>query len=1358
MDHKAYKLKLDEGKRQANEASYVLNGVLTQDSDSLIQNEGGNEFCYGVSGTILGHINITDSQTIIFSHNSSTNISEIGQTDGCTYTAIIASECLNFSTYVTGFHRVKNGCERIIYFNDNTNPDRTINLDKLEDYKTDGEWDCNKMKLNPDINHPCITTEKIKSGSLPTGSYRFSIELLDESLNSLGFSPQTELIYIYEDAGTVRLNFSQINRDEVAFFRLYTTAYVSGNGVPTFTASAQTYVSSTPEIVYEGIAEGDFSFDEQKLAIHPVRYDTSRHMLQVDKRLVRKNLKEKERDYSKYQPFASKIKTFYKVHDGNTGLMPDEVYALGIVYVHEDGTESPAFHIPANCDTYTTDGISVVTNDRILQVVIANYDNPTNENVSFTIVYEIDGVQFTKTRQVVRQGRYGITPYSTSSTLNVISITPSPDPTDTFDILGTLSSVYTDNVNNYAQPANTLITEWTTDIGHIVAEEDFDAEYPNGIPYHKVFNNAFELTGERGIPGLYECSINYTNPTNTTCVADFWGNDHCGNPLLDQPIRHHRMPNRNLVPEKKAIGLEFENIEYPDGIIGHYFVYTPKNELTKTVVDSGALFNLHENDDYIVFTYYEARGGTPSNFHALYSPTTLTKDVEFDYISVQKTITFSDDVSAVYDYQEASKEYGGDDLQLGIRYHHFTFPQVTPVNYNIESDYWLKPTSRANTDTKSIVNVSWQNSIKVIEIPDSINAIVTMKKVRNNLYCNLEGIEYKKLHNCMLTLSSEQTTVQGDGFLTDFTVFNGFLAGIDANNLNKLKAAVVFALGIGLSAFTGGASLAIASTVAGIALGVGLTAASISTMFEDIDKGYYKAFLDDPTLTGSDGTFLGFGDGFVLFNNEIFGDFCIDSWINYENKQEDEESQCKLTLKLPENIFTTVSLAGGSYLVFTNAAREVVKGHLESKYLQIGDDNKLKLRPIPCPEWYDYNDDHQYHKRVKGFYSLPITYNYCSDCNHLHPNRIIWSNQDFSDTISDGFKIFLNENTTIVGEGTGQITGSHYDKNRLLIRTEQSRFQLAPNPQVINTDIDVAYMGTGDFLSIPPNELVKTNYGAYGGVGRLDEFSTEAGLVSVDATRGDIHIFSSGGIKTISDINHGCYNWFSNNITKHENIILSYDPLYDRLLMVNKDDDWTMSYDFKRDAWVSFHSYVPNYIYNTANHMFTSQDNQTYKHINSNYQNYYGRKYDFIAEIQPFSYQTRTLECVYLYAQVFNDNYEIDYPTFNRIWAYTNQQSTGLLNLEDDSRKFGYSNTPSIVKSDNNYRVCQLRDIQDGMPLKAISNVYEHLPVNTNLNTSQWNMIPLRDKLFNIRMYYRPTEDHRILVDLIQTNTKNSIL
>ena len=119
--------------------------------------------------------------------------------------------------------------------------------------------------------------------------------------------------------------------------------------------------------------------------------------------------------------------------------------------------------------------------------------------------------------------------------------------------------------------------------------------------------------------GYYQCESTYNTPTNYECAEDFWGEDSCGNKVTGTKRRFHRMPSRNIEPStridsdgnvyRRYIGLTFENIEYPsDDIIGHYFTYTPKTSNTKTVLDTGLLNGINENDDYIVNSYFDALG------------------------------------------------------------------------------------------------------------------------------------------------------------------------------------------------------------------------------------------------------------------------------------------------------------------------------------------------------------------------------------------------------------------------------------------------------------------------------------------------------------------------------------------------------------------------------------------------------------------------------------------------------------------------------------------------------------------------------------------------------------------------------
>lgn len=106
------------------------------------------------------------------------------------------------------------------------------------------------------------------------------------------------------------------------------------------------------------------SVEEILNAFQPIQ-KVGAHALE-ERQLFLANTTTTSRDYSLYQQYASAVKVTYTASQissrqskkgeillfGET-LCPDEIYALGIVYVHNDGTTSPVFHIPgrpANLD------------------------------------------------------------------------------------------------------------------------------------------------------------------------------------------------------------------------------------------------------------------------------------------------------------------------------------------------------------------------------------------------------------------------------------------------------------------------------------------------------------------------------------------------------------------------------------------------------------------------------------------------------------------------------------------------------------------------------------------------------------------------------------------------------------------------------------------------------------------------------------------------------------------------------------------------------------------------------------------------------------------------------------------------
>ena len=119
---------------------FALNAMNeSQEGDQgFLINEQGNYECGSLNTNdwlVIGHVYTTEDTAIVFL--APRGASDIGMgkiveiTDSCKSTTIMTSDCLNFSAEypVQAVYRIRRGCERHIYFTDNNNTVRVLNLD-----------------------------------------------------------------------------------------------------------------------------------------------------------------------------------------------------------------------------------------------------------------------------------------------------------------------------------------------------------------------------------------------------------------------------------------------------------------------------------------------------------------------------------------------------------------------------------------------------------------------------------------------------------------------------------------------------------------------------------------------------------------------------------------------------------------------------------------------------------------------------------------------------------------------------------------------------------------------------------------------------------------------------------------------------------------------------------------------------------------------------------------------------------------------------------------------------------------------------------------------------------------------------
>jgi hypothetical protein len=293
--------------------------------------------------------------------------------------------------------RLRRGCERTVYWVD-PKP-RMFILDKEEEFKDDdplssnyGGWDIAKFNLFKTYKSiPEVTNIEVLDGSgiLPPGSYNFSIRYLDADFNPTEFVTSTETIMIYNTPLTSNYrNIEGATKEELPyygfpdsnkaikitldpasldttypFYQLAITEANAGGGLISDTKFTQEISTRQPFFVYTG-TNYESSGSQAEVTMFNNIIEKAQSIEQIENRLILGDIEGKQINYCNLQKYASRItadmitkEVFVSELDaGNSkdpsahfhgiGYMPGEIYSFGIVYIFEDNSVSPVFHIP----------------------------------------------------------------------------------------------------------------------------------------------------------------------------------------------------------------------------------------------------------------------------------------------------------------------------------------------------------------------------------------------------------------------------------------------------------------------------------------------------------------------------------------------------------------------------------------------------------------------------------------------------------------------------------------------------------------------------------------------------------------------------------------------------------------------------------------------------------------------------------------------------------------------------------------------------------------------------------------------------------------------------------------------------
>jgi len=236
------------------------------------------------------------------------------------------------------------------------------------------------------------------------------------------------------------------------------------------------------------------------------------------------------------------------------------------------------------------------------------------------------------------------------------------------------------------------------------------------------------------------------------------------------------------------------------------------------------------------------------------------------------------------------------------------------------------------------------------------------------------------------------------------------------------------------------------------------------------------------------------------------------------------------------------------------------------------------------------------------------------------------------------------------------------------------------------------------------------------------------------------------------------------------------------------DVSWTISYDPKIDAWLSFHDWHPDLSMPSRLNFISTKGNTFWRHnfVTDKYCNYYGVDYPFQVEYVLDSGQAvNTLRSIeyfmeaYVYDDEGIDRFHVLDANFDSLVVYNTEQVSGLLNINISPKNdpFARLNYPSVnggsidiafEKVEQKYRINQFWDItadrgefnpnvQRPIWLTGWDGYKRELnPVNLNYNKSQFERKKFRHYFANVLFTKNVSGNLKMLMKIANNKNLNS--
>lgn len=360
------------------------------------------------------------------------------------------------------------------------------------------------------------------------------------------------------------------------------------------------------------------------------------------------------------------------------------------------------------------------------------------------------------------------------------------------------------------------------------------------------------------------------------------------------------------------------------------------------------------------------------------------------------------------------------------------------------------------------------------------------------------------------------------------------------------------------------------------------------------------------------------------------------------------------------------------------------------------------------------------------------------------PYRVILSEQNANELADSGWRTFLPNNYKDVITTKGEIVNLEAYDDVLLIHLENTLLRTI-GTQTLKTSTEDVTIGSGTIFAQEPKEIFTSELGYLGNQNLFGCGVTKLGYVFFDASQGKLFVVG----KTIDELSSkGLRGYTRDNFIGDpilDNPFIStgvnicYDEKYNRLLVSKKgEDSFTLSYSPDIEGFVSYHDYIPDYMFNTRSKVFSIKDLTVYLHNHTNKATYYDGVYpSYIEPIFNDGGITKYFGSINWQTELINPSItSLFHKTFTKILLYNSYQCSGEIDLIYPTNIF---NSETTWNFNNFYDIV----VDRSLPFMDANGL---ILANLSTNLAWFKQRKFTDKWIAVRLIYNNTDQNTLFL------------